>query len=125
MNQISCQGASLSTRGIKTRYSPPLSSRKAIIEPIPAEFVHDGFTYRQIARQGMVAIYRQGQGPSAAYEVVIIQQYPEQEMFGKHYPAREAMPRSEQWGSQGWTFTSEEKAFAKLKELARKDDTKC
>jgi hypothetical protein len=38
-------------------------------------------------------------------------------MFGALIPAHEAMPGSEQWGSQAWTFTSEEKAREKFQKL--------
>jgi hypothetical protein len=111
------------TPAIKTIPTAKPEVKKAILEALPTEFNYGGFHYKQIARQGLVAIYRQTwngiKNPSVAYEVVKIQVYPDEERFGKLIPAHEAMPGPEQWGSKGWTFTSEEAAFAKLKELTQ------
>ena len=109
------------THDIKTIPTTPLGLKRAILEALPISFDFKGFHYCQITRKGMVAIYSQIwkglKNASIAYEVVKIQEYPEREMFGKLVPAHEAMPGSEQWGAQAWTFTSEEKARAKFKEL--------
>jgi hypothetical protein len=100
-----------------------LAHRKAILEPLSIEFDFKGFHYRQIARKSRAAIYSQrwngAESPSTAYEVMLIQAYPETTMFGKLVPAHEAMPGSEQWGQKGWTFTTEERARAKFQELTQ------
>jgi hypothetical protein len=112
---------SLPSRAIKTIPTTSVTSKKAILEALPISFDFKGFHYRQIARKGLVAIYSQTwkglKNPSVAYEVVKIQEHPETEMFGRLVPAHESMPGSEKWGSQGWTFTTEEKARAKFREL--------
>jgi hypothetical protein len=114
--------ASLPTPTIKTRSTAPWTLKKAILEPLPTRFDCRGFHYSQIARNGMFAIYSQAwngiKNPNIAYEVVRIEACPEQIMFGKLVPAHEAFPSPEQWGSQAWTFTSEEKARAKFQDLA-------
>jgi hypothetical protein len=114
--------ASLPTPAIKTIPTAPWKAKKGIPEPLPTRFDSRGFHYSQIARNNMFAIYSQGwngiKNPNIAYEVVRIQGCPEQIMFGKLVPAHEAFPSPEQWGSQAWTFTSEEKARAKFQELA-------
>jgi hypothetical protein len=47
--------------------------------PVPTEFRHDGFNYRQIEREGDLAIYEQRwtgcPEPSTAYEVVRIRRH--------------------------------------------------
>src|SRR5262245_51119839 len=44
---------------LKTRPVEKCLARKGHYKPIATEFKHDGFNYRQIAREGDVAIYEQ------------------------------------------------------------------
>ena len=71
-----------------------------------AEFHCDGFTFRQLAREGMVAIFEKSRSPESVkrFELVELQVLPAQKLFGKNYPARESYPRSERWGEHGLTF---------------------
>jgi hypothetical protein len=121
MSEIHGNGPQSPTSAIQTLPTAPSPLKRAIPEPIPASFDSRGFHYRQIARKERVALYSQIdraiKDPHVTYEVVRIQNEPEREMFGNVIPAHEAMPGNELWGQQGWTFTSEEKAWAKFKEL--------
>src|SRR5262245_64350526 len=61
----------------KTRATREARGRKRhFYKPLPKEFRHDGFDYRQIAREGDTAIYEQvwndGQNPNVSYEVIRI-----------------------------------------------------
>jgi hypothetical protein len=117
----STRGASEAHPARKTRLPANGRPRKGLVESLSTEFDFKGFHYCQIARKGMVAIYRQtGKGledSSVAYEVIKIQSHPETEMFRRLVPAHQSMPGSETWGKRGWTFTSKEKAFKKFEEL--------
>lgn len=82
-------------------------------------FKRDGFTFRQLERSGQVAVFekRKRPGRSSSYEVVRIRRLPARSMFGVDYPASEAMPVSERWGTDGWTYCDRDKAMAKFREL--------
>ena len=107
---------------IKTRPVEKGTTRKGYYEPIATSFKHDGFNYRQIAREGDIAIYEQKwtdcEDPSIAYEVIRIQRH-EAKMFpsGKSYPAREAYPPSGAWGTDGFTLTDRDAAFNKFQQI--------
>jgi len=90
-------------------------------KPLPRQFRRDGFSYRQIARQGDVAIYEQTcngcRNPSVCYEVIRIRRREGFEIAGRFVAPAEVYPNSEAWGTDGSTFTDKERAFAKLDEL--------
>lgn len=72
--------------------------------PLPVEFTRDGYQYRQVRREGLLAIYSQRKGGATySYEVIIIQQRPAEKIVAREYPPRETMPSPEQWGTSGWT----------------------
>jgi hypothetical protein len=116
--------ASLPTPANKTRLPASATHSRAILEPLATEFNHGGFHYKQVAREGRVAIYSQAwseiKNPSVAYEVVRIKALPDRMMFGKLVPAHEAYPGSEEWGERGWTYTDLDRAFARFRKLAKK-----
>jgi hypothetical protein len=125
MGVISANSSPLPQAGesIKTRPTETVTARKGHYEPIATSFKRGGFAYRQIAREEDVAIYEQrlieldGElSENRAYEVVRIQ-WQKAHTFpnGKSYPAREAYPPSESWGTSGWTFTDKDRAFVKLR----------
>lgn len=71
-------GDSMSTATVRTSASSEGGSEKGhFYKPLAKEFRRDGFTYRQIAREGEAAIYEQKWGgwsePSIAYEVIRVQ----------------------------------------------------
>ena len=91
-------------------------------KPLPKEFRHSRFTYRQIAREDDVAIYEQTwngcRNPSICYEVIRIRRRDAFQIGDRFVEAAEVYPNSDAWGSDGFTFTDEEAASAKLSKMA-------
>jgi hypothetical protein len=107
----------------KTRATAGGGDRKdRFYKPLPKEFRRDGFTYRQIAREGNAAIYEQTWGgcsnPSICYEVIRIRRREGFQIGEKFVEAYEVYPNTNSWGVDGFTLTDKDAAFAKLGELA-------
>ena len=96
-------------------------SKKSRYKSLPKEFRRDGFTFRQIARQGNAAIYEQGwtgcAEPSVCYEVIRIRRREGFQIGDKLIQPYEIYPNSEAWGVDGFTLTDRDAAFAKLREI--------
>jgi hypothetical protein len=92
-------------------------------KPLPTQFRRDGFTYRQIAREGNAAIYEQRWdgclNPRVCYEVIRIRRREGFQIGGRFVEAGEVYPNSEVWGADGFTFTDKDAAFRKLKEMCK------
>jgi len=89
-------------------------------KPLPKEFRHDEFTYRQIYREGDFAIYTQtwkGNEDSAAFELIRIRRRDAFEIEGRFVEPSEFYPSSKEWGAHGWTFPDRNSAFRKLREI--------
>ena len=104
---------------VKTRATAEAASKKRqFCKPLPLEFRRNGFNYRQIAREGDVAIYEQkwlGCGEAApAYEVVRIRRREGFRIDGRFVEPSEVYPKSESWGVDDFTFTGWKKAQAKF-----------
>jgi hypothetical protein len=86
------------------------------------EFRHDGFTYRQIARERNAAIYEHTwngcPNPSIAYEVIRIRRRDGFQISDRFVEPAEVYPRSELWGVDGFTLTNRDKAWAKFSEIS-------
>jgi len=107
----------------KTRSSAEAGTGKChSYRPLPREFRRDGFTYRQIAREGDAAIYEQTWNgclnPSASYEVIRVRRRDGFQIEGRFVEPAEVYPPSESWGIDGFTFTNKDAAFARLRDLA-------
>jgi hypothetical protein len=107
---------------IKTRATAEAWSKKRhSYKPLPLQFRRDGFTYRQIAREGNAAIYEQRWAgcpePSVCYEVIRIKRREGFEINGRFVEPAEVYPPSEAWGVDGWTLPDKEAAFHKLREI--------
>ncbi len=89
------------------------------MKALPTEFKAKGFNYRQISRDGNVAVFEQrwGRNGSVAYETVIVQSHNGREIAGVYLPPAEFMPSSSQWGIKGWTFRSRDEALSKAAQL--------
>lgn len=91
-------------------------------KPLAKEFRRDGFTYRQIARQGHAAIYAQtwnGCLDSAlCFEAIRIRQREGFEINGRFIVPSEVYPASKLWGVDAFTFTDKDAALAKFREEA-------
>jgi hypothetical protein len=117
--------------------SPPTQERSATAEggsqkgryrPLAKEFLRHGFTYRQVAREGDVAIYEQtwngSPDPAVCFEVIRIRRREGFQIGGRFVEPAEVYPRSELWGVDGFTFTNRNKAFAKLSEISLEEPAK-
>jgi hypothetical protein len=108
---------------IKTRATAEAWSKKGhSYKPLQKEFRRDGFTYRQIAREGHGAIYEQTwngcSDPSVCYEVIRIRRREGFQIGARFVEPAEVYPNSEAWGVDGFTLTDKDAAFAKLQEVA-------
>jgi len=106
----------------QTSATAEAGSKKSHYRPLPKEFVRNGFTYRQIARDGNAAIYEQRwngcRNPTIAYEVIKIRHREGFEIRERFVEPAEVYPKSEAWGVDGFTYTDRDAAFIKLRELA-------
>ena len=106
----------------KTSARSEAASKKGhCYKPLRTRFRHCGFVYRQIYRKGDFAIYQQtsaGNEYSAAFEVVRIRRREGFEIDNRWVEPAEVYPNSEAWGTDGFTFTGKDAAFAKLREIA-------
>jgi hypothetical protein len=81
------------------------------VKTLKTEFRREGFDYRQIWRQGGVAVY--AYGVPERYELIIIRIQEEHSLpNGKLFPVREAYPATSQWGQYGWTLGPKDRALA-------------
>jgi hypothetical protein len=89
---------------------------------LPIQFRRSGFNYRQIAREGDVAIYEQiwagRESQSVSYEIIRVRRHDGYQIKGTFIPPAEIYPKSESWGVDGFTLTERDAAFAKLEEIA-------
>ena len=107
----------------KTPATPEAWSKKRhSYKSLPIRFRRDGFNYKQIAREGDVAIYEQAwsgcPNPSVCFEVIRIRRREGFQIGARFVEPAEVYPNSEAWGVDGFTLTDKDAAFAKLRELA-------
>ena len=107
---------------IKTRATAEARGKKGLFyKPLPTRFRRDGFTYRQVAREGDAAIYEQTWSgcaePSVCYEVIRIRRRDGFQIGGRFVEPAEIYPKADAWGVDGFTLTDKDGAFAKLREL--------
>ena len=110
------------TWSIKTHAAPEAGYKKChSYKRLPTQFRRDRFAFRQIAREGNAAIYKQTWSgctePSVCYEVIRIRRREGFEIGGRWVPPAEVYPNSEAWGVRGFTLTDKEAAFRKLREI--------
>jgi hypothetical protein len=116
-------GDSIPRSAQKTRATAEGRSKKRhFYKRLPALFRRDGFTFRQIAREGDAAIYEQRwtgcAEPSVCYEVVRVRFRDGFQICDKFVGPYEVYPKSEAWGVNGFTLIDKDAAFAKLREVA-------
>ena len=103
----------------KTRCGAEAGTKERHCRALPKLFRHDGFEFRQIVRGRGSAIYEQKwlgcSSPSICYEVVRIRRREGFWIKGRFVEPAEVYPRSEAWGTDGFTFTNKDAAFAKLR----------
>src|SRR4029453_2453501 len=108
-----CLGHSISLPTAKTSGTAEAWGKKCRSHrPLPKEFRRDGFTYRQIAREGSTAIYEQRwdscPNPSVCYEVIPIRRRDGFRIDGRFVEPSEVYPNSKAWGVDGFTVTDKE-----------------
>ena len=115
-------GPSIASPTHKTSARPEAGSQKGHYRLLPKEFRHDGFNYRQIAREGDAAIYQQSwsgsRNPSVCCEVIRIRRREAFQIGTRFVEAAEIYPNSEAWGTDGFTLTDKDAAFSKLRDFA-------
>lgn len=96
------------------------------MKPLPETFRQGGFDFRILWRRGRVALLvkRKPRQKSESFEVVLIQERAEEKICGHDYLARETMPKSESWGTEGFTFTTRADAESRFERLATRRE-KC
>jgi len=96
--------------------------------PLRKEFCRDGFTYRQIAHEGDVALYEQRwtgcPDPAVCYEVIRIRRREGFQIGEKSIEAYELYPNSDAWGVDSFTFTDRNKAWDKFFEISLEEPAK-
>ena len=89
---------------------------------LPTQFRRRGFDYRQITRERNAAIYEKiwngCHNPSVCYETIRIRRREGFEIDARFVAPAEVYPNSEAWGTDGFTLTDKETAFAKMHEVA-------
>jgi hypothetical protein len=77
------------------------------IKILPTTFRSDGFDFELVKRDGDIALFRKTKPGFGfeSFEVALIQRHDTLEIKGKLIPAGEHLPRSEQWGIKGWTYS--------------------
>jgi hypothetical protein len=107
----------------KTRATAVAGGRKGhLYKPLATQFRHDGFEYRQIARERHSAIYEQTLSccadRSVCYEVIRIRRREGFQIGARLVQPAEVYPNVEAWGLDGFTLTDRDAAFAKFRKLA-------
>jgi hypothetical protein len=102
-----------------TRATAEGGTKKGHCKPLPKEFKRDGFSYRQIAREGDAAIYEQAwcgcSDPSVCYEMIHVKRREGFRVGGRFVEPAEIYPNSEAWGTGGFTVRDKDAAFTKLR----------
>jgi len=119
----SSRPASVGSLSRKTRATAQAwDKERHFYKPLSTQFRHDGFEYRQIAREHDAAIYEQRWGgcadPSVCYEVIRIRRREGFQIGARVVEPAEVYPNAEAWGVDGFTLTDKDAAFAQFRKLA-------
>jgi len=88
------------------------------MKKIEKSFVSKGFEFKQVLRDGDMAIYEKHAPGSkcSSYELIHITSHNGYVIAGNKIPPSEVYPGDSQWGTYGWTYTTLKDAKAKLDE---------
>lgn len=89
------------------------------MKPLPKTFRKSGFDFEQLKRIGNVALYRKTNGNIESFELVKVQAHDGYFIKDVEMPPAEFYPSSEQWGTNGWTFTTRDEAELMFQKLAK------
>ncbi len=88
------------------------------MKSLPTEFSKNGFNFRQLLRDGNVALFAKwNEDVPETYEVILIQSHDGYEIAGSHVEAGEFYPASTSWGQHGWTYVLLEEAKKQFRDL--------
>jgi len=98
-----------------------MNTETIVHKPVPQTFTKKGFTYRQLKRQGNIAIFEQTKPGSSLnnYEVVKIGRHNGYVMGGVFIEPAETYPGSSLWGITAWTCTSMDAAMERFEALSK------
>jgi len=90
--------------------------------PLAFPFERDQYVHRLVERDGMIAIVeRTSTHPDSRgkvhWEVIVVRTQPVRRLGGRTLPASERYPGSSDWGTYGWTYTSEADARVRYDRL--------
>jgi hypothetical protein len=91
-----------------------------VMKTLPETFRRDDFDFEQLAREGMVVLFRKSKPEFAniSYEVVVLHESADHlGPRGNLILAAECMPQNEKWGQEGWSYRDEDDAWAKFRGL--------
>ena len=94
------------------------------MKPLRTRFRSGCFEFKQIAREGRIAVYELRNGEHHTWEVIKIGFRGGRLLKGKALEACEVYPSSESWGVKGWACTTKERAFQKMDELLKEREAK-
>jgi hypothetical protein len=77
------------------------------------EYKKNGFHFKLLHRDGDLAIFRgkNSLGESETFEIIVVGSHQGMVIGGVDIPPAEFAPSNNQWGTKGWTATSEKLAF--------------
>ena len=82
---------------------------------LPKRFDCGEWSYEQVKREKLVAIYKRWKaGVEPHFEVVVVRQCPAYQICENKIEAREGFPRDEDWGVAGWTYFTLRNALEKF-----------
>lgn len=89
---------------------------------LETDFTENKFCFHQTWRNHKYAVYRRGKENSEFFhfELIVIQSHNGLERFNNYYEPAEFYPSSAQWGTYGWSLSTEEKARQKMEQLEEK-----
>ena len=96
-------------------------------EPLPLEITQNGrHHYRQVWRDDYAAVYEQRNalGAFLGYEAIVIKRQEQCRVFGRHYPAKELYPCSEDWGKLAISTSDLDRAMDAAREFSRRESLK-
>lgn len=85
------------------------------------QFKSRTFNFRQICREGDLAIYEKSKGNYLGYETIRIHSHTGYFMAGVLIPAAETFPGNESWGRDGFTAQSLDDARKYLQKMQKAD----
>ena len=90
------------------------------MEILPIEYKKYGYTFKQVQRQGDVAIYSQSnedRNEPIAFIVFIVQKQEASNIYGRDYPPKETTPGNSFWGQYAYTCHTLQRAEIRMKQL--------